>query len=165
MPGSKSEYKISIDSIHTLKLISTDLEDLNDLHPDLKTQRLVVRNNELLENCNIPLLCKNHLNGSILTVENNAGCTSMEELLESCMVSTAEESELTYHLFPNPATHIFQIEGLPSNATLTLYNSFGQTFDVDRNLDQIDVSHLLDGIYYLSVVDGELRRTLRFLKM
>ncbi len=68
-------------------------------------------------------------------------------------------------IYPNPATHLITVKGLPENSTLNLMNVSGQNFMIKLNSEnQLDVSHLPRGIYFLSIeAESKLTRLGKFI--
>ena len=59
-------------------------------------------------------------------------------------------------VYPNPVSDILQVKGLPQGTSYTIYNTLGQKVKQGKmNNDQIEVSELSKGIYYLKLVDQQ----------
>lgn len=58
-------------------------------------------------------------------------------------------------IFPNPASSIVFVEGLPENSTCELFSSLGNRVFISQNITQgnLNVSGLSSGIYFLVVTD------------
>ena len=60
-------------------------------------------------------------------------------------------------LYPNPTDGIVRIEGI-DEAEVTAYNILGQKVKTEQNANEIDMSHLSEGVYLLRIkaTDGSL---------
>jgi hypothetical protein len=60
-------------------------------------------------------------------------------------------------LYPNPTDGIVRIEGI-DEAEVTAYNKLGQKVRTEQNTNEIDMSHLSEGVYLLRIkaTDGSL---------
>lgn len=68
-------------------------------------------------------------------------------------------SPLTFNLYPNPATDLVCIEGLPEGTVVALCDLSGRkiaNFEIRNSKSEIDISHLPAGTYLLSVQSSPL---------
>lgn len=108
----------------------------------------------------ITFSCSNAGGGSQIiskTISVNA-CTGLEENVESNM------PEL--HLYPNPAKDYFSLE-CPGNMKLDAYNLAGEKlfeFELQEGKNTIDLSSQPKGIYFMTVLHGQQKQTLKLIK-
>lgn len=56
-------------------------------------------------------------------------------------------------IFPNPASHVVNIIGVKGKYTISVFNTTGtQVIDPQKNNDQIDISQLVNGIYFIKII-------------
>ena len=60
------------------------------------------------------------------------------------------------HIYPNPSEGVFNIDGIPGNAEISIYNAFGKQiyFEETNPPVQIDLSGQPNGIYIIKIVTG-----------
>lgn len=75
-----------------------------------------------------------------------------------------ENDKNTVQIFPNPSANTIQITGV-EKPKVTVYSMAGVVMVEAENTNQLDLQHLLRGVYYIQVQDaaGEVSR-IRFLK-
>jgi hypothetical protein len=69
-------------------------------------------------------------------------------------------------LFPNPATQSISVSNIPANSKFKIINLQGITV-MESNFDfeeEIDVSHLSNGVYFIQIHSGNNIRTAKFMK-
>lgn len=69
----------------------------------------------------------------------------------SIATSTKKFNNSTIKMFPNPAKSIVHFESFNNIQSLTLYNSLGEKVKEVYNQDNLDVSYLPSGIYYVKI--------------
>lgn len=67
-------------------------------------------------------------------------------------------------VYPNPFQDKLNIEGLPSNYELVLYNAIGSKIQQTKNINNIDLPHLEIGVYLLQVKSGNGIYTIKLVK-
>ena len=78
---------------------------------------------------------------------------------------TTESSDFEQiNAFPNPFSNEFNISGLKGNEKFTLLNAVGQILIYHERLDQIDLSYLNAGIYFLSIESDNIKKTIQLIK-
>ncbi|MCS6818988.1 MAG: T9SS type A sorting domain-containing protein, partial [Chitinophagales bacterium] len=81
-----------------------------------------------------------------------------------------KNNSLSVKVFPNPAKDLLWIETNKANGLkMVVFNLFGQkiieeTFKGEQSLHMLNISDLIKGVYYLSVIDNENIVTFAFLK-
>lgn len=75
-----------------------------------------------------------------------------------------ESAKNAVQIFPNPSANTIQVTGV-EKPKVTVYNMAGVVMLETENTNQLDLQHLLRGVYYIQVQDaaGEVSR-IRFLK-
>jgi len=89
-------------------------------------------------------------------------CNQIWKRLNDVMCNAASIQKATLHgsdikIYPNPAKHLININ-LPSNGdfTVEILNFTGQTITKHENQNQIDISKLASGLYFVKVKLGEM---------
>jgi hypothetical protein len=97
-------------------------------------------------------------------------CNSIWEKLNAVMCSVTSTDEInlnkkTISIFPNPASTDININA-PSGESfqIEIRNSFGQTILKDQNKNRIDISNLKNGLYLISVIQGQHGYTHKIMK-
>ncbi len=69
-------------------------------------------------------------------------------------IDAVEAAQIT--TFPNPTNGKINVENLPQNATITIFNALGESVK-DSNESSLDISDLVTGMYFLQVIqDGQV---------
>jgi hypothetical protein len=85
--------------------------------------------------------------------------------------SEPNENNLRVHIYPNPASDIVFVQlfnGSGNMPTVEIYNEMGQkvmTTRLNQHLQQLDISSLKPGIYYIKTDDGSTRNVAKLVKM
>lgn len=69
-------------------------------------------------------------------------------------------------IYPNPATTILNIQNT-ENASIEVYNILGQSLFSKTNIslnEQVNVSHLIEGTYFVKITNGDAVKTSKFIK-
>lgn len=102
-----------------------------------------------------------------------SGCTLSRkwyaEISDDCSVvnffrtlSTTENELTDILIYPNPVSEVIYFKGITSIQSVALYSMLGKQIEVSiNNSNEIDVSFLKDGIYFLKITDEQNRSTLR----
>lgn len=97
-------------------------------------------------------------------------CNSIWEKLNAVMCSTTSTDEINKSkeiilIFPNPANTEINIV-LPSNDStkIEISNAMGQLIINDQNKSKIDISNLPNGLYFISVKQGQRSYTQKLIK-
>ncbi len=88
----------------------------------------------------LDLLCYYEESGLAYENSNNSNC-----LLTSIKATPIP----TIKIFPNPSQDFFFIESPETITNLNIYNNLGQLMKIDFNSQQVDISHLSKGIYFI----------------
>jgi endoglucanase Acf2 len=67
-------------------------------------------------------------------------------------------------IVPNPTSDVLHVRGLPGAVFATIYSSLGQRLQTNHIIDQLDVSHLPKGVYYVRFLIGKSAVTKKFVK-
>ena len=67
-------------------------------------------------------------------------------------------------MFPNPTKSILNITGQAQIYNVAIYNVSGQILIDKQKVNQVDVSSLPSGVYFIKVNQGSDQYTLKFLK-
>ena len=126
---------------------------------------LYILGNDLLSKCNIPSICEYLVspNDTVEIHQNGAGCSSSQQVIDSCdwsNIGEISQSEILF-IYPNPSSTQITIE-LPTTpqkkTLLTIYNINGQqliTQPIAEPQTVIDVSGLPSGVYFVKVTDDK----------
>jgi hypothetical protein len=123
---------------------------------------LYLRDNPLLSACAVQSIC-NYVENSIgsVTISGNAiGCANKQELELACETINVPENnpESGISIYPNPAQKEIFISGFNKNGILevNIYNQIGQrVWQEKQKTNQIDVSTLQQGLYFVEVVTNK----------
>jgi hypothetical protein len=144
------------------------LSDISALdHTNGVASQLGVQINPLLGDCNIPLIC-NHIpfSGPDDIYGNAPGCSSVEEVVSSCISNIHNLSNDPVKIFPNPTNGNLKISGLIVNE----FEYFIQTYQgqfVEKGISfkqELNVSQLPPGIYFISIKWNNATINKKFLK-
>ena len=70
------------------------------------------------------------------------------------LLSVDDVNAISLKLYPNPVSNTLNIKGVTSDVSLTFYNVLGKQVLYRNGLNQVDVSSLKTGIYFLKITDG-----------
>ena len=108
-----------------------------------------------------------------VSVSDNAGCFAAAVYTvapgQVLGLLSHEQQEKLIRVFPNPARDLVTIvlENNASNATVQLYNAFGQKVRIDGNLEGTELTikrgNLRSGIYFIKLVNDEGQYTARLI--
>ncbi|MGE4590027.1 MAG: T9SS type A sorting domain-containing protein [Acidaminococcaceae bacterium] len=140
----------------------TSLRGLDNLEAASITDLQIV-SNPLLEKCEVNSIC-NYLSepGGTIEIHDNApGCSNPQQVENACEKLDVEELavEAEFMVFPNPAKNKIYLTSKNDLKieTFTIYNQIGQkVFHRNETVDNIDISALESGIYFLELISGEL---------
>ncbi len=86
----------------------------------------------------------------------------------TCFVGINElNKQTTFEVYPNPTNSILNIKSNNQqlqNATIEIKNTLGQLVYFDIYAPQINISYLPSGIYFITLINKESRRTIKFVK-
>lgn len=87
---------------------------------------------------------------------------------QNCSNFVATESigkENLLKAFPNPTNGVFYIQNLPPQATITLHDALGKSFDFTQKENEINFQNAPNGFYFLNIMPkGEAKQTLKLVK-
>lgn len=93
------------------------------------------------------------------------GETEDYNVVVTSLLATAETANSGIEIYPNPATDFIRVTKLSNRADYKIYSVAGQLVAAGKlNNGQIAVSSLVKGNYVLSVTDGTLSATHKFIK-
>lgn len=87
--------------------------------------------------------------------------------MSGCDLGTKQNEVESVVMYPNPATNILTIGNLMSNETISIYDLTGKLIlskTAANTSENIDTSHLTTGIYMISLNNGAVTRTGKFIK-
>ncbi len=154
----------SLNSIQYLFILDNKkLNNLDFLSHAESIVEISIRNNDNLNDCSglcNYLLSQESFSG--LTIENNkTGCNSIEEILESCIITNNENSKLTQTLiFPNPIISSSQIYSNQVIEEIKVYDILGRKiikktiFDNNVNLQFLEFLPKSQYFIYLTYQDN-----------
>lgn len=100
-------------------------------------------------------------------IHNNGkfGFKSVNFLYTDAPVSVNEDPEMReLRIFPNPATHIVNIETTQNVQLVEVFNLQGQKVAEDGNTKQVEVGRLADGIYVMRITTDRGVKVQKFIK-
>jgi len=81
-------------------------------------------------------------------IETNTAITKFVTTL-----GVKEENKLIFNVYPIPAKGVLQIKSSNTIAKIEIYTKIGQLVITDFNVDSVDVSNLVDGVYFCKITD------------
>ncbi len=78
------------------------------------------------------------------------------------LIARAKKSSLI-RIYPNPVADLLWVDGLTQNSVIEVLDVFGRSMEVGRNNNNLDVTQLDSGIYFLQIVEDQISTTVRFL--
>lgn len=98
-------------------------------------------------------------------INNTGGDNYLIFSLEKDILNTSETLKENIKLFPNPASDFININTKEKINNIEIYDSTGRKVTVEFNLNnQIDVSKLINGIYYIRITTAKNSLTSKFIK-
>ncbi len=117
--------------------------------------------------CGIQTTCYSVGNFSYNWDSSGESFNSFEEIEGPCstgiLVSQTEQASI--NVFPNPCTDFIQITGFAQNPNIKIKNTMGHVLITECCQQQIDVSFLATGIYFIEIIAHDRRSILRFVKV
>ena len=110
-------------------------------------------------------------NGLVITTGADFGFSESKALSISTLAVQAFENSEGIYAYPNPVTDVLNVKvsksfGLPTN--LTISSILGQTVYINKVSSeadlQINTSSLSNGVYFITVLKDNAKKTLRFIK-
>lgn len=81
------------------------------------------------------------------------------------IASVEEKEEISFELYPNPASEFLNIKGNLANFSVEIINTNGNSVLKVQNQKNIKISDLADGLYLLKITSGNEEITKNFVKM
>ena len=69
-------------------------------------------------------------------------------------LGTEENVSSLFKIYPNPSTGLLNIKSNTSISEITVYNNLGQLLISSEGKDQVDISTLSEGIYFVKIIDA-----------
>lgn len=138
-----------LNSIQAIK----DIDAFSIIFNPLAIEDIGIYNNPTLRFCANNFICTALTIPQIdFKIENNAPyCNTEEQILETCVVSTDNQSIHSYKIFPNPAVHQINIE-IDQACDIFIYSPLGVkllSLHLSPGLNTLDVSGLEKGMYFI----------------
>ena len=96
---------------------------------------------------------------------DNYGWTINDEGYDCTTVDIIEESKLVTSIYPNPTSHLLNIEGNKNELKAVVYNFWGEKIIEQQITNRIDISYLEKGVYFIKFYDGESASSHKFTKI
>ncbi len=145
----------------------TSLHGLDNLL-DGNITYLEILGNDKLSNCAVESICEYLYGGAAYYVAaNDPGCNTREEVIDICLTTATNAIDQNeYSFYPNPTTGILFTGGMDDILTdIKLSDINGQIIRLSHyGPDQIDISHLPDGIYFLSIITSTSANSIKIVK-
>ncbi|MBU2916011.1 LamG-like jellyroll fold domain-containing protein [Reichenbachiella agariperforans] len=97
---------------------------------------------------------------------NSAETAVSFEVTEKGTSVLAAENEVSFQVYPNPATSTISIEGVQSaDVKIQIFDARGQEISVEKSFgsDQISIRHLESGLYFMKITDQNITTTTKLL--
>lgn len=143
-------YIVGNDALNNLDFLKDVAltEDLQD------TISIVLKDNKLLNDCNVTFLCEALAKyPNSVNIENNGLKCKKEEILKYCStINTTEETQLKLILSPNPTNGIIRIEYLKGSFSVNITNISGQVVKTLSDIqNEVNISDLPAGMYIFDI--------------
>lgn len=156
-------------SDNTMLMDISSLENINEN----SIQMLEITGNYFLADCAIESICNYLLdeNAPSLIENNYEGCNSRPEIEQKCKELNnliPDNSNLT--IYPIPVTDILTITYNPYDTSCEIrivdaQGNLALKFKIDRKIEQIDISELSSGLYFLTCVCNGHEYSTKFVKL
>ena len=157
--------KISIENEYAL----TDISKFFNKIDTGFLQFVRIKRCDSLSICNSPFLCTylSDFNKKHEIESNNYGCSSREEILNTCISSVVENlPDKIITLYPNPTTGTITIQNIDTPMNITVYTIDGKRI---KNLvitsNQINVESLPSGMYIIDIKNKHISERYKVVKV
>jgi len=148
-----------------------DISDLDNLQyediglSNLETYDIILQDNDSLQLCNTVLFCKVVMeNDKLFLIENNGqGCSSAEEIHESCTVAYSSLIETEHNIFPNPFNDFLSIS-LENRERIRIVGSDGNTLydnELEAGIHKIDMTSAAPGLFVLRIGSQTVQKAIK----
>lgn len=147
--------------------VLTTLSGLDNINPSSITA-ILIRNCPTLSFCSVQSFCYfvQNINGGTFT-NNLPGCNSGTEISNVCNLGTEDLNAVKFAVAPNPTTDFLYIT-TSDNAQATNFivsDLSGKVIlDIQNCENKIDVSHLSNGLYILTLIGDQVISKNKFVK-
>lgn len=91
--------------------------------------------------------------------------TSQTKYLKAQTLGTSEVVKKTFAVYPNPTTDVLNIRNVSASAKFEIHNAVGQLVKAGVvEYGKINVATFTKGVYMITIIDGNLKETLKFIK-
>ncbi len=129
---------------------------------------IVIRDNKLLNDCNVTFLCEalSKYPNAVIIENNGAKCTK-EEILKYCVtVNTLEERKTKLVLVPNPTFGYLRIENVNEPISVNISNMSGKIVKTMSDVqNEINIEDLPQGMYIVDVRNKEISERYKIVKV
>jgi UDP-3-O-[3-hydroxymyristoyl] glucosamine N-acyltransferase len=135
---------------------------------------LFIHNNIILSTCAVQSICDYLVspNGYYDLYDNATGCNSPAEVDSACVYLSNDELKVqpAFAIYPNPSSTAITISTpatIYKNTFMTVYNINGQqimTRQITEQQTVVDVSGLVQGVYFVKVTDDRTIQVGKFIK-
>lgn len=158
--------KIYIDNYEKITIISNSISNMNCLLSDTLNFDLIrtVTSNSIVS----VAYAKIESYGALYTYTVPLGNTKAT-IEQVCSMVGIEEDGISSNIkiFPNPATSLLNIvdeQDELQNSTIEISNSIGQIVLATKFYNRIDISELQSGMYFLTISNNSIRKTVKIVK-
>lgn len=135
-----------------------DISGIRNVDPQSITTKIQIEDNPMLTSCAIWPVCEslNNLDVEMIIGVNGSGCNSVDEIdneCESLFVSEFNQNDIL-NIFPNPTDRLLNIYSNESMdlESVKIFTQEGRIVSEQTFIgNQIDLSHLNNGIYILEI--------------
>ena len=146
--------------VKRLLVVENLIESLSFLDSFHIESDLGIEINVRLSDCNTPYVCSLLVEryDNIKIILNGPGCQNKQQVLESCALSYfSVQKPQTLSIYPNPSDANVFLYTDGDYDDIYVYNQLGQRMPISYSGDQIDISHLPTGMYYLYLTERGMR--------
>ncbi|NLR94387.1 Ig-like domain-containing protein [Flammeovirga agarivorans] len=152
--GATNEYTIELKNTGTeiLELDKLEIEDNSEFTLTFDTDVTFLRPDETVEvKVNYNVADKNAANGTLKIYTNDLDHAVFSILLKEKVITSTDELPIQFVVYPNPSNDKFYINGLDKSVPYQLYDFQGRLIQSETTNSAIDVHHLENGLYLLSI--------------
>jgi len=129
---------------------------------------VVIADNPKLDSCNIDYLCKTlELFPDSVRIENNGIACTLDEVKKYCGLTSVNDSRnKEFRVFPNPANTELSWEADRRIEHYQIFTALGEKVKSKKVTKQrsIDISHLMNGLYFIRFSNQDQQWTTSFIK-
>ncbi len=129
---------------------------------------IVIKDNKLLDECNVPFLCEALARyPNLVEIYNNGPKCTKEEILKYCQtVHTTQVEHSKLVIGPNPTFGYLNIQNIQSPVSITIYDMMGQVVKTLKDIhSEVDIDDLPAGMYIFDISNKTINERHKIIKI